>query len=416
MLAALFFVIALQAQGIRVGDEVPVTLPAKAINWSASTASLASFKSRLTVVDFFGTWCVPCLKALPHLKASKEKFVGDVSVVLVSNETESQLTKFISARPGFAFPVLVDEKNAWNNLFQPPSLPYTAVVNAEGKVVALTDAVSITETAIREWLKGDIQKEVAAPVQPSSATSIINTMKKSSNPVVQVSQDYIYNAKTGADLSALDQQLMAMPFSTLQDYLTTDAERKAFWINIYNGYTQAALKAAPEKYGDRSAFFKAKKINVGGQMFSLDDIEHGILRRSKIKWSLGHLNKLFPSKREKALRVDTLDYRIHFALNCGAKSCPPIAFYTDENLDAQLDLATKAYLTSEVEYDRTKNTVRLPKLMSWFRTDFGGKKGMRRILQKQGLIPAGTKPRVEFKEYDWSLFLDNYKAVSQEAK
>ena len=145
----------------------------------------------------------------------------------------------------------------------------------------------------------------------------------------------------------------------------------------------------------------------------MDDIEHGILRHSKIKWSLGHLNKLFPSKREKALRVDSLDYRLHFALNCGAKSCPPIAFYNAENLDAQLELATKAYLTSEAEYESAKNTVRLPKLMSWFRADFGGKKGIIKILQKYGLLAAGVKPAVEFKDYDWNLYLNNYKTAGQ---
>ena len=79
---------------------------------------------------------------------------------------------------------------------------------------------------------------------------------------------------------------------------------------------------------------------------SLDDIEHGILRRSKIKWSEGYFNKLFPSKFEKENRVNKVDYRIHFALNCGARSCPPIAFYDPEKLDKQLDVATMIYLKS----------------------------------------------------------------------
>ena len=396
-----------QAQGINVGDAVPPGSQAKALNYSSPSASIGSFRSRLTIVDFFGTWCLPCLKALPHLKTLKEKFGSDLGVVLVSNESEAQLTKFIAGRPGFAFPVLVDEKSEWNNLFQPPSLPYTAVVNEEGKVVALTDAASITETSIQEWLKGNAQKISANAVRPS-AQPTNNTMKKSNNPVVQLSQDYIYKAKTGENLSVISEQLKNTDFAALQANLKTDNERKAFWINIYNGYTQAALKAAPEKYQNRTAFFKEKAINVGGEIFSLDEIEHGILRHSKIKWSLGHLNKLFPSKREKSLRVDTLDYRLHFALNCGAKSCPPIAFYNAENLDTQLNLATKAYLTSEVEYDSAKNVVRLPKLMSWFRADFGGKKGMITILRKHGIIAADASPKIKFKEYDWTITLNNY--------
>ncbi|MFZ8458418.1 DUF547 domain-containing protein, partial [Staphylococcus aureus] len=89
--------------------------------------------------------------------------------------------------------------------------------------------------------------------------------------------------------------------------------------------------------------------------FSYDDIEHGILRKSSIKWSLGYAKKWFPSTKEKLLRVNKVDYRIHFALNCGAKSCPPIAFYDDAKLDAQLDIATKAYLIGSVTYDSNAN-------------------------------------------------------------
>ncbi|MFW1581992.1 DUF547 domain-containing protein, partial [Vibrio parahaemolyticus] len=65
------------------------------------------------------------------------------------------------------------------------------------------------------------------------------------------------------------------------------------------------------------------------------------------------------------------------ALNCGAKSCPPIAFYDDAKLDAQLDIATKAYLIGSVTYDSNANKVYVPALLSWFRGDFGGKKGER---------------------------------------
>ena len=104
---------------------------------------------------------------------------------------------------------------------------------------------------------------------------------------------------------------------------------------------------------------------------------------------------------------------IHFALNCGAKSCPPIAFYNDEVLEEQLELATKAYLTSETEYDSSANIIHLPKLMSWFRADFGGVKGMLDILKKYGIIQPVSKPKIKFKDYDWTLQLSNYKTENQ---
>jgi len=136
--------------------------------------------------------------------------------------------------------------------------------------------------------------------------------------------------------------------------LEDENTKKTFWINLYNAYSNSILKKNPEKYTNRNQFFKAKQIKVAGKTLSLDEIEHDFLRRTKIKWSLGHFNKLFPSKTAKASRVNKLDYRIHFALNCGAKSCPPIAYYAPEKLDAQLELATKNYLKSEVEYKAMK--------------------------------------------------------------
>ncbi len=117
---------------------------------------------------------------------------------------------------------------------------------------------------------------------------------------------------------------------------------------------------------------------------------------------------LFPGKREKSLRVDKIDYRIHFALNCGAKSCPPIASYNYASLDAQPDVATRAYLPGEASYDSENNIVYLPRLMSWFRADFGGKSGISTILNNFEIIPARTHPAVEFKTYDWRLAPGNY--------
>ena len=150
-------------------------------------------------------------------------------------------------------------------------------------------------------------------------------------------------------------------------------------------------------------------ITIAGNFFSLDEIEHDILRHSKIKWSLGYLNKIFPSKKAKSLRVQQLDYRIHFALNCGAKSCPPIAFYTTASLPTQLDVATRSYLTGEASYNEEKNTLQLPAIMGWFRRDFKGKKNMLLMVKKYNIVPEEKNPSISFKKYDWNLYLNNYK-------
>jgi thiol-disulfide isomerase/thioredoxin len=393
------------AKGSSVKD-VPLQ---KVLNHTTSVSSLRSLGGTLTIVDFFGTWCMPCLRALPHLSELQSAFNDEVRVVLVSNETELQLENFLKKRNNIAFPVVVDADNRLTDLFQPPSLPYTVVLDKAGTVIAVTEAAALTKEALQNWLSQS-RAGIAVVKQeaPRQTTNPPAMNQKSSNAVVQLSQEFIYSAKTGENTTALKEELKKLSLAGLQQHLATDAAKKAFWINLYNGYTQEALKENAEQYKNRRAFFRNKRVQVAGRHLSLDDLEHGILRRSKIKWSLGHVNKLFPPRWEKSLRVQKVDHRIHFALNCGAKSCPPIAFYKPETLDQQLDMAASAYLTSEAAYEDLKKLVTLPAILSWFRADFGGKQGMKQLLRKHKIIPEHADPTIRFKKYDWSLMLNNY--------
>lgn len=237
------------------------------------------------------------------------------------------------------------------------------------------------------------------------------TMADSSNHLnlIQTSQQLLLSAKRHEATDSLTALFRNITDEELATQLTDDNHKKAFWINLYNAFTQVLLSKNPGMYQKRSAFFGSRQIAIAGKELSLDDIEHGILRRSKVKWSLGYFNKWFPSAFEKRNRVDKLDYRIHFSLNCGAKSCPPIAFYRPDLLDKQLDMATKTYLKGESELNMEEKTIYLPTLMSWFRRDFGGKQKMKELLHKINVLSPEQDPAIKFKKYDWNLFLENYK-------
>lgn len=382
----------------------------KILNAASSINSLNETQGNITIIDFFGTWCHPCVKAIPILTEINKKFKNDIKVLLVSNEKEAQLAKFIKGRTDFIFPVVVDEGDAITNLFQPPALPYTIILNKEKKIIAITEAALITDEQIKIWLaEKPTHNDTFVETKKGESKPIVMPLAKSSNEIIQLSQDFIYAAKTHNETASLISKIKNLDYQELLKMLPDDNTKKAFWINLYNGYTQVLLQKNSEKYKNRGEFFKAKQIEVANQQFSLDEIEHGILRHSKTKWSLGYVNKFFSSKREKQLRVNKLDYRLHFTLNCGAKSCPPIAFYNPETLDTQLDVATKAYLSGEAEYDSVNNVIHLPALMGWFRADFGGKRGMRKILKKNNIISEKVSPKIKFKKYDWTLALNNYK-------
>lgn len=243
------------------------------------------------------------------------------------------------------------------------------------------------------------------PEQVSANSSFMND----ENVLTKASQQLLLAAKRREPADSLIQYFTTIQSTELAAELNTDTKKKTFWLNIYNAFTQLFLAKNPEQYKKRSQFFGAKKINIAGELLSLDIIEHGLLRRSTTKWSMGYIKKLFPGKFERTHRVDTVDYRIHFALNCGAKSCPPIAFYRPDQLDKQLDLATKVYLKGEATYIAERNHVELPSIMGWFRGDFGGKKKMKELLRSIAVIPADVNPSISFKKYNWDLYLDNYK-------
>ncbi|MEX1188010.1 MAG: DUF547 domain-containing protein [Bacteroidia bacterium] len=226
--------------------------------------------------------------------------------------------------------------------------------------------------------------------------------------LLTLSQDLLYAIRTENThvADSLKLQLKSAKPELLSDQLKTDDSKKAFWLNVYNAFIQDILTNSPDNYEDRGAFFSKNRINIAGYTMSFDFIEHGILRHSKNKLSLGYFNKLFPSKLEKSLRVDSLDFRIHFALNCGASSCPPIAYYTRENLDAELEMAEAAFIVSRSRVEG--NTVYVSKIFSWFRADFGGKSGIEQLLIKHKVIPNDSF-KLEFDDYDWNLELKKYR-------
>ncbi len=230
-------------------------------------------------------------------------------------------------------------------------------------------------------------------------------MQQTDTSLLVASQQLLLAAKTGESVDSFIQFFDTISFVLLQQQLSTDAKAKAFWLNIYNAYTQVLLQKNPEAYKNRNNFFRNKQINIAGKKLSLDFIEHHIIRCGEWKWGLGYIQYPFPSKLAKELSLSCKDYRIHFALNCGAKSCPPIAFYNDANLDEQLNLAEKAFVKNDAVYNAEKNVAEISKIFSWFRGDFGGKKRIRKLLVYHNIIPGDTKVKLKFKKYDWALLL-----------
>jgi hypothetical protein len=168
------------------------------------------------------------------------------------------------------------------------------------------------------------------------------------------------------------------------------AERLAFLVNLYNAATlRLILDHYPlesiRKIGpvwDPNKAWKLPVVAVFGRTVSLNQIEHEMIR---------------PVFKEP---------RVHFALVCAAKGCPPLRSeaYAADRLEAQLDDQAKVFLGQRAK-NRTEAAIRtayLSPIFKWYMEDFGGSKAaVLRFLKPW--FPAGDGWAVEWTDYDWTL-------------
>jgi hypothetical protein len=202
----------------------------------------------------------------------------------------------------------------------------------------------------------------------------------------------------------LIKEISIFPLERLEDELVDDERKKAFWINAYNAFFQILRKTHNLKQPE---IYREKRIIVSNQKLSLDDIEHGILRRYRYKYSMGYFANPFAPSMIKRWAVDTIDYRIHFALNCGAKSCPPIAFYSVDRLKMQLEMASLSFIESDTIVNNETKEVWISSIYKWFKKDFGGNSGIKRILSNH-LKTDLNAYKIGYNPYSWEEALDNY--------
>jgi len=229
--------------------------------------------------------------------------------------------------------------------------------------------------------------------------------------IEQLSIDFLSQLRSGGDCTEVIKNLEQVNPVELLTELSNDGKRKAFWINIYNGFTIKFLKSNPcllDSQQHRHLLFRRKKIIIGGYKLSLNDVIHGILRHSKVWWARGYLSKLCASQFEKKSRTQIFDNRIHFAINYGSKSSPPVRIYNNVEINHQLELTTKLYMDSEVQFFEEENIVTIPQIFNWYAADFEGKKGILSFLKKYSKIPWNSTPIIIYKPFSWLPEVENF--------
>ena len=192
--------------------------------------------------------------------------------------------------------------------------------------------------------------------------------------------------------------------------LTGRQSRLAFWINVYNAMVFHGIVAMGIRRTVREmrGFFARVAYRVGGFTLTADDVEHGILRGNAVH---GFLRRRRFGGRDPrlVLAVHPVDPRIHFAITCGAQSCPPVGVYRAAALDQQLDLAARNFLNQEVAVD-VRGCVTCSRILEWYAADFEAAGGLGALLSRyldagavRDAVAARPRPCDAFRPYDWSL-------------
>ncbi len=195
-----------------------------------------------------------------------------------------------------------------------------------------------------------------------------------------------------ADPAALDQYL-ALLSKNPPAAAWSKNEQMAYWINAYNAYTlRLILDHYPLKsikdIGSKIKIpfvttpWAAKFFSIGGEKMSLDNIEHGILRKN----------------------YD--DPRIHFALVCASLSCPRLRSeaYTPARLEAQLEAAGRDFLNNPAKNKVGPASAQLSKYFDWYKADWEKNgQSVPKWVNKYSTVKMDDKTPIGYLDYNWNL-------------
>lgn len=210
-------------------------------------------------------------------------------------------------------------------------------------------------------------------------------------------QTYVKNGKVDfSNIKPTDINRLTELYSFTDINGWSKTEKKAFYINAYNFYV---IKLVAESYPvnspmDISGFFDRKKINVAGNLVTLNELENAILRK------------------------EFSDARLHFALVCGAVSCPAIIneAYYPLHLDGLLNRQTNLAINDKnfIRVNPNEKTIEISELFKWYKEDFETESGsILKFINEYITEKVPENFTISYYSYDWSLNDVKEMAVAQ---
>lgn len=149
----------LVSTGLQIGDLVPDIIIENIHNYKATSAKLSDFKGKLLILDFWATWCSPCVAMLPKMDSLQREFGDKVQFVSVTYQTEEEAIPFLDALEKqrgrkYDLPVVVDDSEL-KALFPHQTLPHYVWIDTDGIVMAITSFEDLNQENLSKIVTGD---------------------------------------------------------------------------------------------------------------------------------------------------------------------------------------------------------------------------------------------------------------------
>jgi thiol-disulfide isomerase/thioredoxin len=147
---------ALKAQQFNVGRRIPDFSMNGLYNFKSANATISQFKGKLIILDFWATYCAPCVGMFPKADSLQHLFNDKVQFIAISKEGKNKVESFLRHLNDVRHirPVALAQDTLFSNHFYYATIPYYVWINVDGKIIGATDADEITAENIRNILAG----------------------------------------------------------------------------------------------------------------------------------------------------------------------------------------------------------------------------------------------------------------------
>jgi uncharacterized protein (TIGR03435 family) len=154
------------SQELTVGDKLPAVdvdnciLPGSP-NMVVKNISLQNFAGKIIILDFWATWCGPCISSIPKYEKFQKKYPDQLQVIGVTHETVKRIQTFLRNRP-VSFMLAVDTASTLRTYFEYRTIPHVVIIDGTGTVKAITHSDQVTDAVMEDLVNG---RDVSLPLK-----------------------------------------------------------------------------------------------------------------------------------------------------------------------------------------------------------------------------------------------------------